>query len=400
MILKNYVKPGRLIRVVWSICLLTALGISSSATLRFTAPPKAAAKHPTIETNQVTIRYARGFSIKYAGNYKIVSIISPFEKSVDTLKYVLVQRGTPLPKGYASSQIIHIPLRSLVGMSSMHVGLVSFLGAEDLLVGLGNLKYVSSPKVIRRIEAGKIKEVGHDQTINEELLITMQPDLFMAMGSPVARIDRYRTLREAGIPVLINSEWIETTPLGRAEWVKLMAALLNKEKLVNQKFAQVEQEYNRMATLGRNVKTKPSIVCGMNSKDAWFVPDGDSYMTRFFGDAGGSYPWTNRKTKGSLPLNFEAVYPVALKADYWLNVSMATVESKQAVLDKDARYADFKAFKTGNLYSYSKRINSRGSNDFWESGAVSPHLVLADLIKILHPDLLPKHELVYYKQLK
>lgn len=99
-------------------------------------------------------------------------------------------------------------------------------------------------------------------------------------------------------------------------------------------------------------------------------------------------------------MNFEAVYPIALKADYWLNVSMTTVDSKQAVLDKDARYADFKAFKTGNLYSYSKRVNSRGSNDFWESGAVSPHLVLADLIKIMHPDLLPNHQLVYYKQLK
>ena len=169
---------------------------------------------------QVTIRYARGFSIRYANNYKFVSIISPFEKTADTVRYVLVQRGTPPPKGYAPSQIIEIPLRRLVAMSSMHVGLAAFLGAEDRIVGLGNLNYVSSPSVIARIDAGKIQEVGQGQSVNNELLIAMQPDLLMAMGSPTARLDRYRTLRDAGVSVLINSEWVETTPLGRAEWVK------------------------------------------------------------------------------------------------------------------------------------------------------------------------------------
>lgn len=350
--------------------------------------------------DRVSVRYARGFSIRYANNHKFVSIVNPFEKTADTVRYVLVQRGTPPPKGYAPGQIIEIPVRRLVAMSSMHVGLASFLGEEDLIVGLANLKYVSSPKVLSRIGAGKIQEVGQGQSVNEELLIAMQPDLLMAMGSPTARLDRYRTLRDAGVPVMINSEWVETTPLGRAEWVKLLAALTNQETLVNQKFARVEREYQRLAALTRNVTIKPTIVCGMNYKDAWYVPDADSYMTRFFLDAGGSYPWANRKTTGSLPLSFETVYPIALKADYWLNVSMSTVDSKQAVLDKDARYADFKAFKSGRIFGYSKRINKQGSNDFWESGAVNPHIVLADLIKILHPELLPRHQLVYYKQLR
>jgi iron complex transport system substrate-binding protein len=382
---------------VWFACLLSGLlttGLIHSVAAKPT-PQRAIPARP-----QVAIRYAKGFTIRYSGPYKFVSIMSPFDKSVDTVRYVLVPRGTPAPKGYAASQVIDIPLRSIVAMSSMHVGLAEFLGAEDLIVGLGNLKYVSSPKVIQRIDAGKVREVGRDQTINDEQVITMQPDLLMAMGSPTARLDHYRTIRGAGVPVLINSEWVETTPLGRAEWVKLLAALTNRETLVNQKFANVEREYNRLAALTKSVAGKPTIISGMNSKDAWFVPDGDSYMTRFFLDAGGKYPWVNRRATGSLPLNFEAVYPVALTADYWLNVGMMSVDSKQSVLAKDARYADFKAFKTGRLYSYTKRVNSRGSNDFWESGAVNPHLVLADLIRILHPDLLPRHQLVYYQQLK
>ncbi|WP_461142044.1 ABC transporter substrate-binding protein [Spirosoma pomorum] len=349
-------------------------------------------------TNQVTVRHARGFTIQYVGNYKLVSIISPFEKKADTIRYVLVQRGAPAPKGYSASQIIQIPLRRIVLMSSMHVGLAGFLGAEEQIIGLGNLKYVSSPKVIQRIDAGKIQEVGHDQTLNEEQLVALQPDLLMATGSPTAQMNRYQMLRNAGVPVLINSEWVERTPLGRAEWVKLMAALLNKEALVNQRFEQVEREYIRLAALARSVTQKPSLISGMNSKDAWFVPDGDSYVTRFFLDAGGTYPWVNRRTTGSLPLNFEAVYPIALKADYWLNIGLNGVDSKKDVLAKDVRYADFNAFKSGQMYSYGKRVNSRGANDYWESGAVNPHRVLADLIKILHPELLPNHQLIYYKQ--
>lgn len=389
--------PGKLRAAAWFACLLPAL-LTGGMTHPVSAKPTPKTAIPA--RPQVAIRYAKGFTIRYSGPYKFVSIMSPFDKSVDTVRYVLVPRGTPAPKGYAPSQVIDIPLRSIVAMSSMHVGLAEFLGAEDLIVGLGNLKYVSSPKVIQRIDAGKVREVGRDQTINDEQVITMQPDLLMAMGSPTARLDHYSTIRGAGVPVLINSEWVETTPLGRAEWVKLLAALTNRETLVNQKFATVEQAYNRLAALTKTVAKKPTILSGMNSKDAWFVPDGDSYMTRFFLDAGGRYPWVNRRATGSLPLNFEAVYPVALKADYWLNVGMMSVDSKQAVLAKDVRYADFNAFKTGRMYSYTKRVNSRGSNDFWESGAVNPHLVLADLIRILHPDLLPKHQLVYYQQLK
>lgn len=374
------------------------LGCSASATLTEQAESPQTQKEYVGE--KAVIHYAKGFSIKYFTNYKVVTIVSPFDKTADTVRYALVQRGTAHPKGFSSHQIIEIPIRNLVAMSSMHVGLVGFLDAEDVLVGLGDLKYVSSPKVIERIKAGKIAELGKGQSINEEKLITMHPDLLMAMGSPVARMDRYATVNEAGVPVLINSEWVETTPLGRAEWVKLMAALLNKEKEVNQKFAQVEKEYNRLTALTRTISTKPSLISGINSKDAWFVPDGDSYMTKFFQDAGGTYHWSKTKATGSLPLNFEAVYPIALNADFWLNVGIGNLESKQDILAKDARYADFKAFKAGRIYSYGKQINERGSNAFWESGAVNPQVVLADLIKILHPELLPKHELVYYKQIK
>lgn len=343
------------------------------------------------------VKHAQGFTLSYHGNYKVVHILNHFENHSDTLQYILVQRGTPPPPHDPKAQVVEIPVRHLVGMSSMHVGLVDFAESADVLVGLGNLKYVSSSRVIQNIAADKVKEVGRGGEMNQELLIALQPDLVMAVGSPDATFSRYQTLIGAGVPVLLNTEWLETTPLGRAEWVKLMAALLNKEKLVNEKFADVEREYLQLAALTKTTTSKPTIITGMPYKGTWSVPDGDSYMAHFLKDAATTYHWSNVAGKGSLQLDFERVAPIALKADFWLNVGY--VDSREDIAAKDVRYKDFRPYKQGTIYNNNKRVNDRGANDYWESGAVNPHLILADIIRILHPEVLPTHELVYYKQL-
>ncbi len=345
------------------------------------------------------IRHAKGFRIDYFAGYKLISIINPFGGDGDTLRYVLQRKGENATKDYPDAQRIEIPLKSMAAMSSMHVGLLGFLDVENTLVGLGSLQYVYSPKVIALIKTGHVVEVGRDQGLNDEKLIEMQPGLVMTIGNPGGKIDHYRILREAGIPVLINSEWVERTPLARAEWVKLMAALLDKEEMVNKKFAHIESEYNRLAALASRAGTKPTVLSGLNTKDAWFLPGGDSYMSQFFRDAGSDYHWSDDKTTGSLPMSFEAVYPFALQADYWMNVGFDARDTRKSIVNQDTRYGDFKATKTGHVYSYNQRINERGSNDFFESGNVNPHTVLADMIRIFHPELLPDHQLVYYKQL-
>lgn len=67
---------------------------------------------------------------------------------------------------------------------------------------------------------------------------------------------------------------------------------------------------------------------------------------------------------------------------------------------EDNRYANFAAVKTGNVYNNNARINNSGGNDYWESGTSNPDIVLSDLIKILHPEILPNHQLVYYRKLE
>ncbi|MEJ6979953.1 ABC transporter substrate-binding protein [Pedobacter sp. P351] len=352
-------------------------------------------EHSTFTKTKV--KYAKGFDIQYFADYKIISIVNYTGTKKDTLKYVLIRRGNPVPKGFQKSQAIEIPVKKLIGMSSLQIAMADFAESSDILVGLGSLKYVTSPKVRANIKSGKVREIGEEGTINTEVIISMDPDLVMAMGNPSASFSRYQTLIDAGIPVLLNSEWLETTPLGRAEWVKLLAALVNKEDLVNRKFARIEKEYNQLAELGKKTINKPSIIVGMPYKGSWFVPDGTSFMTKFFNDAGASYSWADVKGTGSMALSFESVAPIALKADYWINSGIAN--SKADIASIDVRYTFFKPYKNNTIYNFNKKVNDLGSNDYWESGVVNPHIVLSDLIKILHPEILPNHTLVYYKQI-
>ncbi len=354
-------------------------------------------KQHAASTGHAEIKYAKGFAIDYYPAYKVVSIFSRAGAKTDTVQYVLLKKGVAAPAGYKKSQLITIPVKSLVAMSSMHIALADFAGAADIIVGLGSLNYVTCPAVRANIKLGKVKEVGLDGGMNNEMLIAMKPGLVMVMGNPDAKYSKYQTLLGAGVPVMLNSEWLETTPLGRAEWVKLMAALVDREPLVNGKFAAMEKEYNRLAQIGHKALVKPSLICGMPFKGVWYTPDGDSYMATFLKDAGTTYKWINETGTGSLMLNFETVAPEALKADFWINVG--EVNSKKDIKAADPRYADFKPFKEGRIYNFNKRVNDLGANDYWESGAVNPQLILGDMIKILHPQLLPGHQLVYYKQL-
>jgi iron complex transport system substrate-binding protein len=365
---------------------------------------KQAAKPSSLSTTgkpiaaKTTLLHSKGFTIEYFENYKLVKIVSRFSNKTDTLQYVLVQRGTPAPTNYPGAQVIQIPVQKLMVTSSMHVGMAEFAGAGDVITGIAESKYISSPIVRKNLAAGKVAEIGNGSAMNHELIISMKPDLLMTMSSPDAPFSRYQPLNGAGIPVMMIAEWLETDPLARSEWVKLMAALLNKEEVVNPKFEAMEKEYNRLKELASKVTNKPEVVVGMPFKGTWYVPDGDSYMTQFLKDAGASYHWANVIGTGSLALNFEAVSPVALKADFWINMSNA--KSKDEIAANDQRYTQFNSFKKGTLYNLNKRLNDIGANDYWESGSVTPHLILADLVKIFHPELLPNHELYYYQQLQ
>jgi iron complex transport system substrate-binding protein len=226
----------------------------------------------------------------------------------------------------------------------------------------------------------------------------MRPGFIMTMTNPDAAFGENKTLMDAGIPVIPNADWLETTPLGKAEWVKLIGALTDREDTVNRKFDSVAQSYQHLAAIGKAAAVKPSVITGMPFKGTWYTPAGGSFIAQFLRDAGASYHWSDTKGTGSLALGFETVAPVALTADFWLDAGDA--DSKKEILSQDPRYGAFNAFKSDAIYNYTRRVNAAGSSDYWESGSVNPQWVLADLIRILHPGVLPADTLIYYKQIK
>jgi len=362
-----------------------------------TDPPAVPAVAPATQ-GHATVKYARGFRIDYRGGYREISVLNQAAGRTDTLHFLLVGPGQTPPADRPGIPVIHTPVQTMVVLSSSHIGLADFAGAADRIIGLGNFQYVSSPTVREGIRTGRIKQVGIDGTTNNELVIAMHPGVIITSTNPDAAYGQYKTISDAGIAVIPDAEWLETTPLGRAEWVKLIGSLTNKEDEVEKKFDSVEQSYHALAAIGSSAKTKPSVIIAMPWKGTWYTPAGESYMAQFLRDAGAGYSWTDTKGIGSLALNVEAVIPVALKADYWLNVGY--VDSRKDILAKDPRFAEFRAFKTDSIYNFNRRVNDIGSNDYWESGLVNPQRVLADLIRILHPGALPADTLYYYKQLK
>jgi iron complex transport system substrate-binding protein len=344
------------------------------------------------------IKYAHGFTIAYGSGYKEVKIVNHSSGTADTLDYLLLHEGAAIPSGHPHAQVIRIPLRSMIVMGSTHIAQADFAGVAGLIAGLGNGQYATCPLVREGLQKGRIKQVGIESNLNEEMVIAMHPGVMMTMTNPDDAFSRYKTLIDAGIPVLPNAEWLETTPLGKAEWVKLIGALTDREAFVNRKFDSVEKSYQRLAAIGSAATIKPSVIIAMPFKGTWYTPAGGSYLAQFLRDAGASYHWADSKGTGSLALSFETVAPEALHADDWLNVGY--VNSKKDILAQDPRFGAFHSFQTGAIYNFNNRLNDLGSNDYWESGAVNPQIVLADLIRILHPDLLAKDTLVYYKQLK
>ncbi len=344
------------------------------------------------------LKYAHGFKLDYVGGYKEIRIPGHGAGGADTLDYLLLPAGAAVPPGHAHAQVIRIPVKSMIVMGSPHIGQADFAGVADRITGVGEGQYVVSPIVRKGLLSGRVKQVGIDGSLNNELLVSMKPDILMTMTNPDAAFGQYRTITDAGIPVLPNAEWLETTPLGKAEWVKLMGALTDREEIVNRKFDSVEQAYRRLAAIGSAAAAKPSVIIGMPFKGTWYTPAGGSYMAELLRDAGAGYHWFDTKGTGSLALSFEAMVPEALKADYWLDVG--DVDSKKEILSRDERFGSFRSFRSDHVYNYNRRVNDHDASDYWESGAVNPQWVLADLIRILHPGVLASDTLVYYKQIK
>ena len=348
--------------------------------------------------NKVKVTHSKGFTVEYHLNYKVVSVKNPWRNADTTFQYVLVQCNTPIPSGFDKSQIVQVPINSVVVMSTTHLPLLDKLGLVDRLIGVSDFNQVNTPSVVSKIKAGKLQEVGRSNNTNVEKVLEIKPDLVTTYGVGNPKSDSHPKLIEAGLPVAIIAEYMESSPLGRAEWLKFMALFFNRETEAERVFSQMESRYNSIAKIASQAKIKPTVFSGFDSRGTWYISGGDSYAAKFISDAGGDYIWKDDRSTGSLNLSFEQVFDRVQTAEVWINSSQAW-RSVDDVTNTDRRYTKFKAVKDSKLFNPTARMNATGGNDFWEGGTANPDLVLADLVKALHPELLPQHQFVYYRPL-
>ena len=343
------------------------------------------------------IRYARRFSIQKAAGYRIVYLFGHRNNTDTTAKFLLYQGKDPGIQLSGNVYRLNVPCRRIAALSSIYANALCELKAVDLLAGIDNVDYVNNPEVLNKFKQGKLKELSKGAEPDLEQLILLKPDMiFMfGMGDPSRQTDV--RLIKSGIPVAVSVDHLEESPLARAEWIKFFGAFTGKESSADSIFNQVELRYNALKDSVKAVTFKPKVLTEIKYGETWYVPGGKSFMASLLNDAGADYLWSDNTDQGSIALSFEQVYLRANKADFWINLS--TVKSKKELLAQEARYSEFRAFKSGQLFNNNKITNAKGYSDYWESAMIHPERVLSDLIRIFHTENAAATQLYYYRKL-
>lgn len=347
-------------------------------------------------SSNVELEYAKSFRVweQEEGTYINVN----GEGSPDQgYTYLLIKRDTELPPGISINQAIEVPVKNLVVTSTSHIAFLDLLRSTNHLVGFPNTHYVSSTHARSRIEKGLIKDVGTSNGINIESLIELQPELVVHYTSGVDDSD-LGLLDQSGIPYVINLDFLEESPLGRAEWIKFMGLLVGKEDLADSIFQSIKMKYLALTNRTDTLLNRPTVFSGVLYGDTWFAPGARSFVASFIRDAGGDYTWDDHRSSGSVELSFEAVLSRNTNSDFWIGAGGFT--SKASLYAADNRYSIFQAFQSGQMYNYHGRIGATGGFEYLEQGGARPDIVLADFIKILHPEIISSHQLYFFKRLE
>lgn len=347
----------------------------------------------------VNLKYAKGFQIDLLNNYKLVTVVDPWSGANNIeYQYLLVDKDEKLPDFANEYTVIRTPIEKVVCLSTTHVAFIDILNKTESIVGVSGTDYINNKKVRKNIENKQVFDVGYDSNLNYELIAGINPDLVITYGVGGEIAGYNQRLKDLGINAVMNAEYLEDHPLGKLEWIKFIAAFYNMEDEANFYFNTIENEYNVLLDIVRGVNYKPKVLIGLPYKDSWYVPGGKSFLAKMVEDAGGEYIWKENNSRESQPFNTESVFVKATKAEIWLNTG--TVNSKSDILKVDERFENFTPFNESLIFNNNLRMNKLGGNDYWETGLVQPNIVLQDMIKIFHPDLLKNHQLVYYKQIK
>lgn len=346
--------------------------------------------------DKVTVEDAVNFTVTYHRSYKVVQVKTSAPNSAE--RYVLVQCGAPAPSlqgELAGAQVATVPITSLYSASTTHLSLLVDLRRLDVLTGVSTKRFLTGGEILQRSGTGQVREFAPASTVDTELVVSQRPSVFMTGGSTNAGLS---VIRQAGIPVVANHEWLEPAALARAEWLKYMALFLNEERAGQRLYSGVKARYRALSARALAVPEaqKPTVMAGRGSRGEVVIAGGRSYVAALIHDAGGRYVWTDNTSTGSVTIDLEAQLKRAAAADIWINGG--GWPNLGAIVKDEPRYGAFKAYRTGQVWVYERQVTATGANDYWSRGVSHPDLVLSDLVKIFHPTLAQEHEFQWYLQ--
>ncbi|MDR3094927.1 MAG: ABC transporter substrate-binding protein [Bacteroidales bacterium] len=346
----------------------------------------------------VQLDYAHGFTIRQSGGTTFVSVLNPWQGAHDKeFCYALCPKDAPLPEGLSGYTVIRTPVERVICLSTTHVAMLKALGRTSSIKALSGSAFVYDADIQKAVADKMIPDVGYDTALDFEKIIALKPDAVFAYGVGQEVLGSLTKLTDLGIKVVLNAEYLEQTALGKAEWLKFMATFYRCEAEAAVLFENIKQEYESLKLLAANEKNKPKIMCDLPWKGTWYIPGGKTSIAEIIADAGGDFLWKENDSHESYPVDIEAIIDKGALADLWIHTG--TARSLYEIKSVDERLAHARPWKTGNVFNNYARTSAGGGNDFFESGVIQPQVVLKDLIKIFHPDLLPNHSLYYYVKL-
>jgi iron complex transport system substrate-binding protein len=348
-------------------------------------------KQPSTALTAVELSYAKAFTILRNDSETHLTIINPNDGQV--VQEIVISENRP-----NNSQKIWVKKHpsKVLSSSVTHLAYLDALKHLDALKGFSQTNYIYNSTVRTAVENGTVSELNAEGNINLEKVVSIEPDVFFISGL-LGKLPQFQKIYEANIPVIEVIEWVEVNPLARAEWIKFFACFYDEHALADSLFAEIEQGYLSTKALTNAIEKKSLVMSGKSYKGTWYMPGGKNYWSILMDDAGGLYPYFNNEATNSLPLDLEKVATDFLHADCWISPGASSLAE---LLNEDARYKKFKPMQTGNVFEPNKRVHGNGSNDFWETGLLRPDMLIKDLVKIFHPNLLPHYELYFYKQLE
>jgi iron complex transport system substrate-binding protein len=344
-------------------------------------------------------RYAERFTIEYNEDFTLVHLFGNRDKLRERTSSFFLYRENSVaaqcPENYVP---VKVPCKRIAALSSIYASMFAELGELNSLVAIDNIDYINNPLILGRYKSPGLRELARNPQIDLEQTAMLRPDIVFTYGMGYGE-EVTAKLSQTGIPIAVSVDHLEQTPLARAEWIRFFAAFVSRDMEADSIFRSVEERYLALKRTGQKIKDRPTVFSELKFADVWYMPGGKSYVAQLFDDAGADYLWRNDKKTGSLPLSFEQVYSRARDADYWVNLSM--VNTKAELLGHDSRYAEFKAYKNGQLFNNNKVRNAGGFSIYWETGMYHPERILHDLMRIFHPEKTtgPGNDLYYYQRI-